>query len=113
MTVRSHDQFNTTVYGHDDRYRGVFGRRNVVFMNADDLRERCLQDGDLVDLQGCADDGETRLIRDFHVVRYDIPAGCAAAYFPEATALLPATSVSRCTQTPTYKAIPILVRAAQ
>jgi molybdopterin-dependent oxidoreductase alpha subunit len=112
MTVRSHDQFNTTVYGLDDRYRGVFGGREVVFMNEADLRDRGLADGDLVDIRACAEDGVHREIKGFKVVRYDIPAGCMAAYFPEATPLLSATLVSAHTRTPSYKAIPVMVSVA-
>ena len=109
MTVRSHDQFNTTVYGMDDRYRGVFGGRQVVFMNQLDLAARGLKQGDLVDLVGCGDDGVARQVYGFKVVSYDIPFGCAAAYFPEATPLVPASLVSRHTRTPAYKEIPVLV----
>ncbi len=113
MTVRSHDQFNTTVYGPDDRYRGVFGGRRVVFMSAADLQARGLRDGQLVDLHGCGDEDEhARVVRGFKAVRYDIPAGCAAAYFPEATPLLAASNLSLHTRTPAYKDIPVLVRAA-
>ncbi len=112
MTVRSHDQFNTTVYGQDDRYRGVFGGRNVVFMNESDLQKRGLRDGDLVDLHSCGDEDDTRTVKNFKVVRYNIPTGCAAAYFPEATPLLQASSLSMYTRTPPYKEIPVLVSAA-
>ncbi len=117
MTVRSHDQFNTTVYGPDDRYRGVFGGRRVVFMNAADLQALGLRDGQIVDLHGCNDevsggDGIERVVRGFKAVRYDIPPGCAAAYFPEATPLLAASNLSLHTRTPAYKDIPVMVRAA-
>ncbi len=113
MTVRSHDQFNTTVYGQDDRYRGVFGGRNVIFMNDGDIQKRGLRDGDLVDLHSCGDEDDTRTVKNFKVVRYNIPAGCAAAYFPEATPLLQASSLSVCTRTPPYKEIPVLVSAVK
>ncbi|HRG49810.1 MAG TPA: FdhF/YdeP family oxidoreductase [Pseudomonadales bacterium] len=113
MTVRSHDQFNTTVYGQDDRYRGVFGGRNVLFISQEDLQKRGLQDGDLVDLHSCGDGDEAaRVVKGFKVVRYSIPAGCVAAYFPEATPLLHASSLSEYTRTPAYKEIPVLVNAA-
>src|SRR5262249_5205067 len=109
---RSHDQFNTTVYGQDDRYRGVFGGRKVVFMNDADLHARGLKDGDLVDLRSCSDDTEVRMVRGFKVVRYDIPAGCAAAYFPEASPLLPMSLTSLHTHTPAYKEIPVMIGPA-
>jgi len=113
MTVRSHDQFNTTVYGQDDRYRGVFGGRKVVFMSDIDLQQRGLRDGDLIDLKSCGDgDDEERILKNFKVVRYNIPAGCVAAYFPEATPLLHASSLSQYTRTPAYKEIPVLISAA-
>lgn len=113
MTVRSHDQFNTTVYGQDDRYRGVFGGRKVVFISEADLNKRGLKDGDLVDLKSCGDGDEpARVVQGFKVVRYNIPAGCVAAYFPEATPLLHASSLSEYTRTPAYKEIPVLIKAA-
>jgi molybdopterin-dependent oxidoreductase alpha subunit len=113
MTVRSHDQFNTTVYGQDDRYRGVFGGRKVVFISEVDLNKRGLKDGDLVDLKSCGDGDEpARVVQGFKVVRYNIPAGCVAAYFPEATPLLHASSLSEYTRTPAYKEIPVLIKAA-
>jgi len=112
MTIRSHDQFNTTVYGQDDRYRGVFGGRKVVFMNDADLHARGLQDGDLVDLRGCGDDAEVRVVRGFKAVRYDIPTGCAAAYFPEASPLLSVALTSLHTNTPSYKEIPVTINPA-
>lgn len=113
MTVRSHDQFNTTVYGQDDRYRGVFGGRKVVFISEADLQQRGLCDGDLIDLKSCGDGDEpARIVQGFKVVRYNIPAGCVAAYFPEATPLLHASSLSEYTRTPAYKEIPVLISAA-
>ncbi len=82
-------------------------------MSAADLQARGLRDGQLVDLHGCGDEDEhARVVRGFKAVRYDIPAGCAAAYFPEATPLLAASNLSLHTRTPAYKDIPVLVRAA-
>lgn len=111
MTIRSHDQFNTTVYSPNDRYRGIFGGRNIILMNADDMAERGLADGAAVDIETVADDGIRRVVHDFRVVRYDIPRDCAAAYFPEATPLVPVDLVSTHTATPAYKEIPVVVRA--
>jgi molybdopterin-dependent oxidoreductase alpha subunit len=106
QTVRSHDQFNTTVYGLDDRYRGIKGGRQVVFVNADDLRARGLNDGDHVDLVSTAPDGERRLA-DLRVVEYPTAAGCIATYFPEANVLVPLDAVADGSNTPVSKSIPV------
>ena len=111
QTVRSHDQFNTTVYGLDDRYRGIKGGRRVVFVNPDDLRERGLGDGDIVDVVGIAPDGERRA-KAFRAVEYPTPRGCAAAYFPEANVLVPLDSVAEISNTPTSKSIVIRLERA-
>jgi molybdopterin-dependent oxidoreductase alpha subunit len=108
-TVRSHDQFNTTVYGLDDRYRGIRGGRRVIFMHYADMSERGLVEGDAVDIVS-HHDGETRQARRFRVVRYDVPRGCAAAYFPEANVLVAAGSVAEGSNTPSSKSIVISVR---
>ncbi|MET0377471.1 MAG: molybdopterin dinucleotide binding domain-containing protein, partial [Spongiibacteraceae bacterium] len=112
MTVRSHDQFNTTVYSLNDRYRGVFGSRHVLFMNEQDISARGLMDGDTVDIETVAEDDVLRMVRGFRIVKYAIPAGCAATYFPEATPLVPVDLVSTCTATPAYKEIPVIIRRA-
>jgi anaerobic selenocysteine-containing dehydrogenase len=103
-TVRSHDQFNTTVYGLDDRYRGIRGGRRVVFVNRDDLRTLGLQDGDVVDLVSVWQ-GQTRRAAAFRVVEYDTPVGCASAYFPEANVLVPLDSTAEISNTPTSKSV--------
>jgi molybdopterin-dependent oxidoreductase alpha subunit len=108
MTVRTHDQFNTTVYGLDDRYRGIRHERRVVLMNATDLRERNLKAGDVIDLTGHFR-GETRVARQFVVVEYDIPAGCCATYFPEANVLVPLDSTADGSNTPTSKFVAVTV----
>ena len=110
MTVRSHDQYNTTIYGLEDRYRGVKGDRRVVLLNADDIRELGLRDGQAVDLTSRFQ-GETRTARRFTVVAYDIPRGCACTYFPEANALVPARQVARISNTPASKSVVITVTA--
>ncbi|HSY16625.1 MAG TPA: molybdopterin dinucleotide binding domain-containing protein, partial [Jatrophihabitantaceae bacterium] len=104
QTVRSHDQFNTTIYGLDDRYRGIKGGRRVVFVSALDLRAAGLADGQHVDIVGVAPDGERRA-SDFRVVEYDTPPGCAAAYFPEANVLVPLDSTAEGSNTPASKSI--------
>lgn len=109
MTLRSHDQFNTTVYGDDDRYRGVHGSRRVVLLSADDLAERGLDEGELVDLTSHFD-GETRTVRGFRTLAYDVPRGCAATYFPEANPLVPIGAFADRSLTPAYKSVPISVQ---
>ena len=108
QTVRSHDQFNTTIYGLDDRYRGVRGGRRVVFVCTDDLRDRGLRDGDVVDLVSVWTDGERRA-SGFRVVDYPTPRGCATAYFPEANVLVPLDSTADVSNTPTSKSIVIRI----
>jgi molybdopterin-dependent oxidoreductase alpha subunit len=110
-TIRSHDQFNTTIYGFSDRYRGIEGGRHVIFMNADDIAEHGLAAGSVVDVTSHFDDGE-RHIYGFTVVPYDIPRGCAAAYFPEANPLVPIASYADRSLTPTSKSIVISIKAA-
>jgi molybdopterin-dependent oxidoreductase alpha subunit len=109
MTIRSHDQFNTTIYGLSDRYRGVSHGRRVVFMNANDIEQRELRPGQWVDLIS-HHQGETRRAERFMVVAYEIPTGCAAAYFPETNVLVPARSVVQGSNTPTYKTIVITLQ---
>jgi anaerobic selenocysteine-containing dehydrogenase len=105
QTIRSHDQFNTTVYSQDDRYRGVYGSRHVVLVNADDLRERGLTDGDKVDIVSEWDDGVDRRVEGYRVVAYPTPRDCAAAYYPETNVLVPLGSVAEGSNTPTSKSV--------
>lgn len=102
MTIRSHDQFNTTVYGLNDRYRGIYNERRVILMNQADMNRRALQPGDLVDLYN-RHSGRVRIARGFIVVPYPIPEGCTATYFPEANVLVPVDSVADKSNTPTSK----------
>jgi molybdopterin-dependent oxidoreductase alpha subunit len=104
QTVRSHDQFNTTIYGLDDRYRGIRKGRRVVFVNPTDRRELGFAEGEHVDLVSVADDGERRA-EDFRVVSYATARGCAAAYFPETNVLVALDSVARVSNTPVSKSI--------
>ncbi|MDO9338113.1 MAG: FdhF/YdeP family oxidoreductase [Caulobacter sp.] len=114
LTMRSNDQFNTTIYGYHDRFRGVKGTRRVVFMNAADIAARGLKDGEFVDLTTAIDDGTLRRVEAFRIVPYDLPAGCIGAYFPEANPLVPLSHHDRKAHTPAYKAIPItLARSAR
>jgi molybdopterin-dependent oxidoreductase alpha subunit len=108
MTIRSHDQFNTTIYGLDDRYRGVFNGRRVVFLNPEDLAEAGLEAGQLVDLASHFK-GRKRVAEYFLVTPFEIPRGCAATYFPEANVLVPIDSVAERSNTPTSKFVVITV----
>ena len=110
MTIRSHDQFNTTVYGLDDRYRGVFGGRRVVFMHEEDMRAVGLMQGQLVDLTNRFG-GVERVARSFMVAPYRIPRGCVATYFPEANVLVPIGSVAAKSNTPTSKYVVVTIAA--
>jgi molybdopterin-dependent oxidoreductase alpha subunit len=109
MTIRSHDQYNTTIYGLDDRYRGVRGERRVVFMNATDMVERGLVERQVVDLVGEWHDGE-RVAEAFIVVPYDVPRGNCATYFPETNVLVPLDSIADRSRTPTSKSVVIKIR---
>lgn len=103
-TVRSHDQFNSTIYGLDDRYRGVRDGRRVIFMNKEDIRELGLADGELVDIVSVWKDGERRAPT-FRVVEYDHAKGCVSTYFPEANVLIPLDSTAEESNTPVYKSV--------
>lgn len=110
-SIRSHDQFNTTIYAVDDRYRGIYGDRRVIFMNHNDIASRELDAGMKVDVTSHFDDG-ARTLFGVTVIPYDIPKDCAAMYFPEANPLVPLGSVARRSFTPTSKCILVTVRAA-
>jgi molybdopterin-dependent oxidoreductase alpha subunit len=109
QTTRSHDQYNTTIYGHDDRYRGVFGQRRVLFINREDIRALGFKGGDWVDLLTVWDDGQERRADRFRLVEYDIPRGNIAAYYPETNPLVPLASVALNAGTPTSKSIPVVL----
>lgn len=108
-TMRSHDQYNTTIYGMNDRYRGVFGERRVLFINQDDIAALGMNAGDWVDLESLCDDGIRRQVRRFMLVEYNIPQGCLAAYFPETNGLVPLSSFADRARTPTSKSIPVVI----
>ena len=105
QTMRSHDQYNTTIYGLDDRYRGIHQGRRVLFLHPDDLTERGLADGDVVDIISEYGDGVERRAPAFRVVSYPTPRGCCAAYFPETNVLVPLDSTAAISNTPTSKSI--------
>ncbi|WP_447894593.1 FdhF/YdeP family oxidoreductase [Vreelandella sp. GE22] len=107
QTMRSHDQYNTTVYGYNDRYRGIENGRQVVFLNASDIARLGVEAGQWVDLVGESGDGVTRRVEGFKVVAYDTPKGCAAAYYPETNPLVPLSHKGDGSHTPAYKSIAI------
>jgi len=108
-TLRSHDQYNTTIYTLDDRYRGVFGGRMVVFMNEADMRARGIAEGDLVEIESLADDNR-RVVGGFWAKPHSIAAGSVGAYYPETNPLLPLAYHDVKSGTPAAKSIPVLVR---
>lgn len=110
QTFRSHDQFNTTIYGPNDRYRGIKNERRVIFMHPEDMADRGLSAEQPVDITSHFE-GETRTAELFLVVPYDTPKGCAAAYYPEANVLVPIGARAATSQTPTSKSVVITVEA--
>ena len=115
QTIRSHDQFNTTIYGLNDRYRGISAGRRVVFVNPADLRELGVSDGDRVDLVSewpTPGGVEERRAHAFRVVSYPTARGCAAAYFPETNVLVPLDATAEVSNTPASKSVVIRLEAA-
>ncbi|MDO9320030.1 MAG: molybdopterin dinucleotide binding domain-containing protein, partial [Pseudomonas sp.] len=113
QTLRSHDQYNTTIYGLDDRYRGVKGQREVVLVNAEDIRRLGFVAGQKVDIFSLWDDGHERRVNNFTLLAFDTPQGQAAAYYPETNPLVPLDSVGVGSHTPTSKFVAIRLRASQ
>ncbi|MEA2224137.1 MAG: hypothetical protein QOH83_2513, partial [Solirubrobacteraceae bacterium] len=109
-TIRSHDQFNTTIYSNDDRYRGLKGLRTVVFMNEDDMRDRGLEEFDLVDVTSFSKDGTQRAVYGYRAVRYEIPPGCAAGYMPELNVLCGIADFSTQSEQPVTKHLVVEVK---
>jgi formate dehydrogenase major subunit len=106
QTLRSHDQYNTTIYGLSDRYRGIEGGRKVIFLNPDDIKSRGFTDGQLVDIEThWPDDEVVRSVPAFRIVSYDTPVGSAAAYYPETSPLIPLDSTALESNTPTSKSV--------
>ena len=112
QTLRSHDQYNTTIYGKDDRYRGIHGGRRVVMINADDITELGFTDGDMVHLIS-EFQGTERRAENFRIVSYSTPKGCAAAYYPETNVLVPLDSVADTSGTPTSKSVIVRLEGAE
>ena len=114
-TIRSHDQYNTTIYGKNDRYRGITGRRDVVFVNERDLASRGLKHGDLVDISVVPDAGSQpgrRAMCNLTAVAFNIAQGSIATYYPEANVLVALDHYDEKSGTPSYKSIPVLLRAS-
>ena len=111
MTLRSNDQFNTTVYGYNDRFRGVDGTRMVVLMNRDDIDRFGLHEGEMVTLATESTDGFARELAGLRVTPYNVPPGCIGAYYPEANVLLPLGHYAKGSKTPAAKSIPVRVRS--
>jgi molybdopterin-dependent oxidoreductase alpha subunit len=111
MTLRSNDQFNTTVYGYEDRFRGVSGTREVLFINRGDMQRLNLVEGQIVGLATVAHDGVDRRHHGLRVTPYDIPAGCLGAYYPECNGLIPVGHHAKESQTPAAKTVPVRILA--
>ncbi len=111
QTLRSHDQYNTTIYGHHDRYRAISGDRRVIMMNPDDVADRGLEDADIVDIVSLLP-GPERRAAGYRIIAYPTPRGCAAAYFPETNVLMSLDHCGPESQTPAFKAVPIRVERA-
>ncbi len=112
QTIRSHDQFNTTIYGLSDRYRGIEGGRRVVFLHPDDIAALGFAEGDHVDIVSEWEDGTERQVPTFRVVAYDQPRGCAAAYYPETNPLVPLEHTAEGSNQPAYKSVIVRLEPA-
>jgi molybdopterin-dependent oxidoreductase alpha subunit len=112
MTIRTHDQFNTTIYGLHDRYRGIYNERRVILMNKNDIEKQGLKANDVVDII-CEDDGKIRIAEKFIVYPYDIPEQCTATYFPEANVLVSLKNKAEISNTPASKSIVVKVRLSE
>jgi molybdopterin-dependent oxidoreductase alpha subunit len=111
MTLRSNDQFNTTIYGYHDRFRGVKGTRDVLFINAADMADAGLSEGQIVALESDAEDGQTRRQEGLIVTPYDIPRGCLGAYYPECNILIPVEHHAEQSHVPAAKSVPVRIAA--
>jgi molybdopterin-dependent oxidoreductase alpha subunit len=108
-TMRSHDQYNTTLYSISDRYRGVYNQRDVLFMSDIEMKRRGLEFGDRVDIRTVSSDGIERILRHFKVIVWHMPEGCCGAYYPEANPLVPLYARDPVSGTPSSKAVPVTI----
>ncbi|TGT84556.1 molybdopterin dinucleotide binding domain-containing protein, partial [Mesorhizobium sp. M5C.F.Ca.ET.164.01.1.1] len=106
-TLRSNDQFNTTIYGYSDRFRGVEGTRRIIFMNGEDILRLGFADGEIVDVTTAIDDNVARTVTGLKIVPYNIPKGCCGAYYPETNPLFPLAHHDPKSKTPSYKLLPV------
>jgi anaerobic selenocysteine-containing dehydrogenase len=111
--VRSHDQWNTTIYSDDDRYRGVKNLRTLVFMNREDMKDRGLKKYDLVDMTSFAKDGSTRHARGYRAIPYNLPRGCAMGYMPELNVLCPIGDYSAQSDQPLMKHVAVEIKPSK
>lgn len=111
-TIRSNDQFNTTIYGYDDRYRGIYGTRKVLLMNVNDIIGLELREGEMVTIAAETGDQVRREVRGMRVTAYDIPQGCCAGYYPECNPLIPLWHHAEGSNTPAAKSIPVKLEKA-
>ena len=111
MTLRSNDQFNTTIYGYYDRFRGVKNTRDVLFMNEKDIAKAGLSEGQIVALESDAEDGKTRAREGLIVMPYSIPEGCLGAYYPECNVLMSVEHYAEESHVPAAKSVPVRIRA--
>jgi hypothetical protein len=109
ITMRSNDQFNTTIYGYNDRFRGIHGTRMVVLMHRNDIDRLELREGDRVSLVTAADDGVDRRLGELSVIAYDIPEGCCGGYYPECNVLVPLWHHAERAKVPAAKAVPVRI----
>lgn len=110
ITLRSHDQYNTTIYAMDDRYRGIFGRRDILFMNEEDMEKMGLEHGDRVDIESALpESGKSSCLEDITVIAYEISSGSVGAYYPEANKLIPLHYIDIESGTPAYKSAPVKI----
>jgi anaerobic selenocysteine-containing dehydrogenase len=110
ITLRSNDQFNTTIYGYSDRMRGIDGTRDVLLINRDEMAKAGLQEGQVVGLESDAQDGVRREVGGLVVTPFDLPPGCVAAYYPEMNPLVPLSHHDRLSKTPASKSVPVRIR---
>jgi molybdopterin-dependent oxidoreductase alpha subunit len=110
VTLRSNDQFNTTVYGNSDRLRGIEGARDVLLINPEEMARRGLSEGEPVTVECALDDGVPRVVHGLRVTAYDLPDACVVAYYPEANPLIPLDQHDEMSKTPAYKSTPVRIR---